>query len=249
MPSRQLEYELHSQGYNAVAGVDEAGRGCWAGPVVAAACILPIEFMFDDLQTIQDSKKLSEAKREILYDKLTSHPSIEYAIAKVSAQEIDKCNILQATFKAMEEAVGQLQRVDHVCIDGNQAPSLEIPKQCIVKGDEKCLNIAAASILAKVSRDRYMRRLGTSHPRYLFERHKGYGTLAHRKAIETYGPLKGIHRMTFKPLSCFAESSAIEQPKDDPHMDIEGQAGRRAEPGDQDTSDFVDEHTSLESEV
>lgn len=185
--------QAEEKGFRAVCGIDEAGRGPLAGPVCAAAVILPVGCQIEGLN---DSKKLSEAKREALFDVICSFAAA-YGIGWASEKEIDQVNILQATFLAMGRAVEALtQTADYVLVDGNRMPPLPIPGECVVKGDGKCACIAAASILAKVSRDRLLRELDREYPEYGFGRHKGYGTKAHYEAIEKYGVLP-IHRRSF----------------------------------------------------
>ena len=169
----EYENEAYSKGYNCVCGVDEAGRGPLAGPVFAAAVILPKGYV---IEGVNDSKKLSEKKREELFEKIKSE-ALCYSVASVDEKIIDEINILNATFLAMEKAVEGLKiHPDFVMIDGNRAPkSLDIPCQTVVKGDAKSASIAAASILAKVSRDRYMLEMAEKYPEYCFEKHKGYG--------------------------------------------------------------------------
>lgn len=179
-----------------VAGVDEAGRGPLAGPVVAAAVILdPAK----PIAGLADSKKLSEAKRDQLFT-LIKQSSLSWAIASASVEEIDELNILQATLLAMQRAVQGLPiRPDRVLVDGNQLPVLSIPAQAIVKGDSKVQAISAASILAKVERDRLMYDYHKDYPDFSFHQHKGYGTPQHLAEIRQHGILE-IHRKTFKPL-------------------------------------------------
>lgn len=187
------ENRLHAQGYQIVCGVDEAGRGPLAGDVYAAAVILPPGLMIDGLN---DSKKLSEKKREALFDEITSKAAA-YCVATASVEEIDRLNILQATFLAMRRAVDGLKlRPDFVLIDGNQKPHTGLPEETIVKGDACCASIAAASILAKVSRDWYMKELAVQYPQYAFEKHKGYGTKEHYARLAQYG-ISPVHRQTF----------------------------------------------------
>ena len=182
-----------AQGIAPIAGVDEAGRGPLAGPVCAAAVILPPNLVIDGLD---DSKKLSEARREALYDIICAE-ALCYGVALVDEQTIDRVNILQATFLAMRQAVAKLNRVPAlVLVDGNQDPGLGLPTQTVVKGDSRSANIAAASILAKVTRDRLMLELDCQYPQYGFAAHKGYGTRAHYAALDAYGPCP-IHRSTF----------------------------------------------------
>ncbi len=190
-----LEFEqlYRSQGFKAICGVDEAGRGPLAGPVFAAAVILPEDLIIED---VNDSKKLTEKKREKLFD-IIKEKALAYCVASASVEEIEELNILQADMLAMKRAVEGLSvKADFAMIDGNKAPELEIPTVPIVKGDAKSESIAAASILAKVSRDRLMLELAEKYPEYGFEKHKGYGTKAHREAILKYGPCE-IHRMSF----------------------------------------------------
>ena len=190
-----LEFEkmYEEQGYKSVCGVDEAGRGPLAGPVYAAAVILPQGL---EIEGVNDSKKLSEKKREELFD-VIKEKAVSYCIASASVEEIESLNILKATMLAMKRAVeGLAVPADFVMIDGNKTPELSVPCTSIVKGDAKSISIAAASILAKVTRDRVMKEYAEKYPQYGFEKHKGYGTEAHRKAILEYGPSE-IHRMSF----------------------------------------------------
>lgn len=177
-----------------LAGVDEAGRGPLAGDVYAAAVILPDDFYSEE---INDSKKLTEKKREALFDVIREH-ALAYCIASVNAQVIDEINILNATFLAMKQAVEGLTEVpDLVLVDGNRSKGLPVPHECIIKGDSKSQSIAAASILAKVARDRYCKDvMAVKYPQYQFEKHKGYGTKLHVELLREYGPCE-IHRKTF----------------------------------------------------
>ena len=189
------EYERNAieQGFTAVCGIDEAGRGPLAGPVYAAAVILPDGL---EIPGLNDSKKLTEKKREALFDEICEK-AIAYGIGCASEQEIDEINILQATYLAMRRAVEQLSvPADYALVDGNRMPPLAIPGETVVKGDAKSASIAAASILAKVSRDRVMLLMDPVYPQYQFAKHKGYGTKVHREALLTYGPCP-IHRKTF----------------------------------------------------
>lgn len=190
----EYENEAYSKGYNCVCGVDEAGRGPLAGPVFAAAVILPRGYV---IEGVNDSKKLSEKKREELFEKIKSE-ALCYSVASVDEKIIDEINILNATFLAMEKAVEGLKiNPDFVMIDGNRAPkSLDIQCQTVVKGDAKSASIAAASILAKVSRDRYMLEMAEKYPEYCFEKHKGYGTKLHYEMLDKYG-VSDIHRKSF----------------------------------------------------
>lgn len=188
-----FENALFNQGVKTICGVDEAGRGPLAGPVYAAAVILPAGIRIDGLK---DSKKLTEAMREKLFDIIVEN-SVSYAVAYATEQEIDDINILNATFLAMERAISALDvKSDIALIDGNMAKGLSVPAKCIVKGDSLSASIAAASILAKVSRDRYMKELSKSYPEYMFDRHKGYPTKLHYECIEKYG-ISRVHRRSF----------------------------------------------------
>ncbi|MGN0675444.1 MAG: ribonuclease HII [Oscillospiraceae bacterium] len=176
-----------------ICGVDEAGRGPLAGDVYAAAVIFDNDVFIEGLN---DSKKLSEKKRELLYDEIISKAKA-YCIATASVEEIERLNILQATFLAMKRAVDGLGTIPELAlIDGNRMPELNCPMRTVVKGDGLSASIAAASILAKVSRDRYMSELSKQYPEYCFEKHKGYGTKLHNEMILKYGP-SPVHRMSF----------------------------------------------------
>ena len=180
-------------GYEYVCGVDEAGRGPLAGPVYAAAVILPPSC---DIPGLDDSKKLSEKKREILFD-IIKEKAISYSIAFATEKEIDEMNILSATFLAMKRAVEGLSiPASYALIDGNRMPPLGIPGETIIKGDALSPSIAAASILAKVSRDRIMKEIDLLYPEYEFAKHKGYGTALHYEMIKKYG-ISPVHRLTF----------------------------------------------------
>ena len=190
--------EAQSRGYLRVCGIDEAGRGPLAGPVCAAAVILPDGL---EIEGLNDSKKLTEKKREALFDVITARAEA-YGIGWASEQEIDQVNILQATFLAMARAVEALSLpADFALVDGNRMPPLSIPGETIVKGDGKAACIAAASVLAKVSRDRALRELDQRHPEYGFAQHKGYGTKAHYAAIKQYGLLPEHRRSFLKNLN------------------------------------------------
>lgn len=187
------EREAFADGVKLVCGVDEAGRGPLAGPVCAAAVILPSGCTIEGLD---DSKKLTEKKREKLFD-IVKEQALAYSIALVDHQTIDEINILEATFLAMKNAVEGLPiPADFALVDGNRSKGLSIPHECVIGGDAKSPSIAAASILAKVTRDRFMLEYAAQYPAYLFEKHKGYGTKAHYEAILAHGP-SPIHRMTF----------------------------------------------------
>lgn len=188
------ENESKSNGFLSVCGVDEAGRGPLAGPVYAAAVVLYDGQIIDG---VNDSKKLSEKKREQLFDKIISECK-DYSIGFADEKEIDEINILQATFLAMKRAVNGLKEPPQLAIvDGNRAPDLADTRVLtVIKGDSKSMSVAAASILAKVSRDRYMLEMAEKYPEYQFEKHKGYGTKLHYEMIEKYGICE-IHRKTF----------------------------------------------------
>lgn len=189
----QIEDELKLRGIGAICGVDEAGRGPLAGPVCAAAVILPEHLQIPGLN---DSKKLSDKKRRDLFP-IIKEQAIAYGIAFATVEEIDEINILQATFLAMERAVAQLNgQADFALIDGNREPKLDIESMAVVKGDSRSASIAAASILAKVTRDDYMEELASQYPQYGFEVHKGYGTKRHYQALEEFG-MCPVHRRSF----------------------------------------------------
>lgn len=190
-----MDYEKRAaeQGFRAVCGVDEAGRGPLCGNVVAASVILPMGI---ELPGVNDSKKLTEKRREQLFDFICTH-AVSYGIGQATQEEIDEYNILNATFLAMRRAIEAMKLpADFAYIDGNRIQGLQIPAECVVGGDGKVLSIAAASILAKVTRDRQMREAALNYPQYGFEKHKGYGTKAHYAALEQYGPCP-LHRRTF----------------------------------------------------
>lgn len=198
------ERELFAQRLVPVAGVDEAGRGPLAGPVLAAAVILPQDWIErgipSEWATLNDSKQLSPAQRDRFFEQLTTHPAIRYGVAQVEADEIDRINILQATHQAMNAALDQLVPCPlHVLVDGRRVASLRIPQTPLVHGDARSYSIAAASVLAKVTRDRLMCALDSVYPGYGFARHKGYGTAEHRAALVRLGPTP-IHRRSFAPV-------------------------------------------------
>ncbi len=198
MPDLSYEKKCQSAGYKSVAGVDEAGRGPLAGPVSAAAVILPAGYKND---LLDDSKKLSEKKRELLYDEIMADERIIWSLSFAEPAEIDEINILKATHAAMARAVdGLAAQVDYCLIDGLPVPAFPYEHEGIVKGDSKSLSIAAASIIAKVSRDRKMLQYAELYPEYGFEKHKGYGTKQHRAALDKHGPCP-IHRHSFSPVA------------------------------------------------
>ncbi len=193
MPDYSIEEALHREGYTYICGVDEAGRGPLCGPVFAAACILPDGLVIDGLN---DSKKLTEKKREKLFD-IIKGEAIAYSIASASVEEIDEMNILEADLLAMRRAIDGLEvKADFAIIDGNIARDFQLPARAVVKGDAISMSIAAASILAKVSRDRICSELDALYPEYGIAKHKGYGTKAHMDALREHGP-SPIHRKKF----------------------------------------------------
>lgn len=204
MPDFSFEQEFTHEGYKLIAGVDEVGRGPWAGPVTTCAVILDeATFPASLREQLDDSKKLTDKKREALYQPIIDN-SI-HAFGEASVAEIDEINILQATFLAMRRAIDALSlQPDAVLVDGNKDPGLKMHSRCIVKGDGKSLSIAAASILAKVKRDRFMASLALDFPHYGWERNAGYGTKAHQEGLA----LKGVtdhHRRSFKPIAALLD--------------------------------------------
>ena len=198
-----IENQLNEAGYEIVCGIDEAGRGPLCGPVVAAACILPMGLVIDGLN---DSKKLTEKKREAVFEEITKN-AIAYSIALATVEEINETNILEATLLAMRRAVEGLPlRPDFLIIDGNISRGFDIPAKAVVKGDATSPNIAAASILAKVTRDRMCYELDAMYPEYGIAKHKGYGTAAHYKALEEHG-VPPIYRTKF--LRSFYEKQKV----------------------------------------
>ena len=189
----EIEQQLHDQGIGVICGVDEAGRGPLAGPVCAAAVILPPNL---EIPGLDDSKKLTDKRRRELFP-IIKEQAIAYGIGLASHEEIDQINILQATFLAMQRAIDQLEgKADFALIDGNREKDFGLPVMTVVKGDSRSANIAAASILAKVTRDDILEELAKEYPQYGFEVHKGYGTKAHYEALRTHGA-SPVHRMTF----------------------------------------------------
>lgn len=188
-----IENTRFAQGVQTICGVDEAGAGPLAGRVYAAAVILPPGW---DAPYLNDSKKVTEKRRALLFDRITAE-AVSWSVAWADEGEIDELNILNARMLAMERAVqGLTVPPDLALIDGNRAPTVSIPTETVVKGDGKSASIAAASILAKVSRDRYMLEMAQRYPQYAFERHKGYPTKLHYERLRQYGPCP-IHRLTF----------------------------------------------------
>ena len=189
----KYENAARAKGFKAICGVDEAGRGPLAGPVCAAAVILPPDCVIEGLN---DSKKLSEKKREALFDVIQAK-ALAYSIALASEKEIDEINILQATFLAMKRAVDSLSiKPDYILVDGNRDPMFGTDTELVVKGDSLSASIAAASVLAKVTRDRFMLEIDKKYPQYQFSKHKGYGTKLHYEMIAEYG-ISDVHRRTF----------------------------------------------------
>ena len=198
MPDLSFEIALQARGIYRIAGIDEAGRGPLAGPVAAAAVILPNGFTCPGLD---DSKKISAIKRERLYEKLTTDPSILWSVATADREEIDRFNILRATHLAMRRAAEALSPLpDHCLIDGLPIKGFPLPHDGIVKGDGLSLSIAAASIIAKVTRDRIMRLIDTEFPQFGFSKHQGYGTKMHLEALRIHGPCCQ-HRRSFQPVA------------------------------------------------
>ena len=193
-----LEYEKRFTDLGIVIGVDEAGRGPLAGPVSVGAAIIPPDFKHP---LINDSKKLSEKKREALYDELSENPDIKWSVCLVESKEVDEVNVLKATHLGMARAVKRLGvKVGMCLIDGLPVPNFPYPHEGIVIGDSKSLSIATASIFAKVTRDRIMRKAAVRFPGYGFEKHKGYGTKVHLEALRSLGPCE-IHRRSFQPVA------------------------------------------------
>lgn len=189
----EIENAVAEEGFAPVCGVDEAGRGPLAGPVCAAAVVLPRGLVIPGLN---DSKKLTERRRKALYDVITAQ-ALAYGVAFASEREIDELNILQATYLAMNRAIAAMGTAPALAlIDGNRNGGIAVPSRCVVGGDGKCASIAAASVLAKVTRDRYMLELDARYPGYGFAKHKGYGTAAHYAALREKGPSE-VHRRTF----------------------------------------------------
>lgn len=201
MPDLTLESALRARGLLKIAGIDEAGRGPLAGPVAAAAVILPENFT---LAGLDDSKKINARSRELLYQQLTSDPSVVWAVATANREEIDRLNILRATHLAMRRAAEALRPLpDHCLIDGLPLREFPFPYDAVVKGDGLSLSIAAASIIAKVTRDRIMHQLDEEFPQFGFAKHQGYGTKAHLEALRIHGPCCH-HRRSFQPVAQLA---------------------------------------------
>jgi ribonuclease HII len=217
LPSLTHEKRLWADGFRCVAGLDEAGRGSWAGPVVAAAVILPPDQpdLARHLAGVRDSKTLSPARREALLDLIERH-ALAWGVGAVSPAGIDARGIVPATREAMSLALGALSRpADYLLIDHISLPDQPLPQVSLPKGDARILSIAAASIVAKVSRDRMMVELDATYPGYGFARHKGYGTPQHRAALERLGPC-AVHRLSFAPLQRLAASDSGQNPPLEP---------------------------------
>ena len=198
MDNWQYEKELFDEGYNIVCGVDEVGRGPLVGPVVTACVVLPKDFV---LEGLTDSKKLSEKKRDKFYDYIINN-AVAYSVGECSADEIDKYNILEATKIAMKRAIDKVNKqvgIDYVLIDGNMKFEFDYKYKSIVKGDSKSISIAAASVVAKVTRDKMMYELDEKYPMYGYAKHKGYPTKAHLEAISKYGIIDG-YRKSYGPV-------------------------------------------------
>ncbi len=192
-PTYEYEHKAYDSGFKCVCGIDEAGRGPLAGPVFAAAVVLPVDC---EIPGLNDSKKLTEKKRDALFEVIIEK-AIAYSIASASEKEIDEINILNATYLAMNRAFDGLSvKPDMALIDGNREPGVDAMQKTVVKGDSKSMSIAAASILAKVSRDRYMLEIAKLYPQYEFQKHKGYGTKLHYERIRENG-ISDVHRKTF----------------------------------------------------
>lgn len=193
----RYERKYWNQGNEYILGLDEAGRGPWAGPLVVAGCILPKCYKNDE---INDSKKLSMKKRERLFDEIIKS-AIAYDILFISAQDVDKLNPKQASINGMYEVFSSIKPTAQVVlIDAEKVPKIKVKTESIIMGDAKSISIAAASILAKVARDRYMIEIANKYPEYHFDNNKGYGTIEHLKAIQKFGPIKDFHRFSYRPI-------------------------------------------------
>ena len=193
-PHRKFETDFLQKGYSVIAGCDEVGRGCLAGPVFAAVVILPVPQEFEGLN---DSKLLTPKSREKWFEIITDC-AIDFSVASVDAEEIDRINILNASLKAMQQAALQLKtKPDLILVDGHLKFPGSFPQECIIGGDRQSISIAAASVVAKVSRDRWMGEIQTRFPGFSFQQHKGYGTVQHLAEIQKFGPTE-IHRKTFR---------------------------------------------------
>ncbi len=203
-PHLQKEIALLKQGYRFIAGLDEAGRGAWAGPVVAAAVILPVDQpkLLDTLNGLNDSKKLSPKKRDVFFD-IVQQTALAVAVGIGSPKLVDDINVLQATRHAMQEALDELPITpNYLLLDHLKLPAVNLPQDAFPKADSISLTVSAASVIAKVTRDRLMVKLSQQYPGYGFERHKGYGTRLHREALQILGPC-AVHRMSYRPILVF----------------------------------------------
>lgn len=210
LPSLQFEGPLWQSGLRHIAGLDEAGRGAWAGPVTAAAVILPSEDpdICLKLSAVRDSKLMSAVERAHWFD-IIKHEALYWGIGFADNQEIDQLNILRATRLAMARALEQLPVApEYLLLDALLLPAFDLPQTALVKGDRLSLSIAAASVLAKHARDCWMKDAGSAHPGYGFSRHKGYGTALHRQAIADLGPC-ALHRFSYKPLSAYSQLTSL----------------------------------------
>ena len=193
----RYERKYWNQGNEYILGLDEAGRGPWAGPLVVAGCILPKGYKNNE---INDSKKLSMKKRERLFDEIIKS-AIAYDILFISAEDVDKFNPKQASINGMYEVFSSIKPTAQVVlIDAEKVPKIKVKTESIIKGDEKSISIAAASILAKVARDKYMIEIANKYPEYHFDNNKGYGTVEHLKAVQKFGPIKNFHRFSYRPI-------------------------------------------------
>jgi ribonuclease HII len=208
-PTLEEEERLILQGHTVIAGVDEAGRGCLAGPVVAAAAILPLtEDCLRLFAGVRDSKQLSAAQRDRLYT-VVMERAVGVGVGVVSVEWIDRYNILRATRMAMQQALAALPvRPTYLLLDAVKLPAARLPQLALIKGDARCLSIAAASVVAKVTRDRLMQTLDERYPGYGFAQHKGYGTAAHKRALASLGP-SPAHRRTFAPVRALLETQQL----------------------------------------
>ncbi len=193
----KFEKAYWSQGNKYILGLDEAGRGCWAGPLVVAGCILPMNYKNDE---INDSKKLSAKKRERLFEEIIKS-AVAYDIEFISPIDVDKLNPKQATISGMNDVYHNIKISPNVVfVDAEKLPNIKVKTESIIKGDSKSISIAAASILAKVARDRYMISIAYKYPEYNFDVNKGYGTINHLKALKKYGPIQKFHRFSYRPI-------------------------------------------------
>ena len=206
-PHLEKEIALLRQGYRFIAGLDEAGRGAWAGPVVAAAVILPIDSsnIVHTLSAVHDSKRLTPNKRDKLFEIIDKN-ALAISVGIATAPMVDELNVVGATRHAMQQALDKLSLTpDYLLLDHLTLPAIDLPQDAFPKADSTSLTVAAASIIAKVTRDRLMVDFNQTYPSYAFDRHKGYGTKLHQAALAQYGPCP-LHRMSFNPLKVFSDS-------------------------------------------